>query len=117
MNNAPQLITVYQELLDLSHGMLRLAADGEWDDLITKEVDYVSAVQTLARSTEAAPPSSQLQDQLRPVLRHILDNESEVRRLLQARMDELSQLIGQSTMQKSVMSAYGKQGNVYLPQN
>lgn len=58
MNNAPHLITVYQQLLDLSHGMLRLAADGEWDDLITKEVDYVSAVQTLARSTEAAPPSA-----------------------------------------------------------
>ena len=36
MNNAPHLITVYQQLLDLSHGMLRLAADGEWDDLITK---------------------------------------------------------------------------------
>ncbi|MCE0489597.1 flagella biosynthesis regulatory protein FliT [Pantoea sp. Mb-10] len=117
MNTAPQLITVYQQILDLSHGMLRLAAKGEWDDLITKEVDYVSAVQRLAQSTEAAPPSHQLQEQLRPVLRHILDNESEVRRLLQARMDELTSLVGQSTKQKSVMNAYGKQGNVWLPHN
>jgi len=116
MNIAPPLITVYQQLLDLSHGMLRLAADGEWDDLITKEVDYVSAVQRLAQTTEAAAPSRQLQEQLRPVLRHILDNESEVKRLLQLRMDEWTQLVGQSSMQKSVMSAYGKQGSVYLPQ-
>jgi len=116
MNIAPPLITVYQQLLDLSHGMLRLAADGEWDDLITKEVDYVSAVQRLAQTTEAAAPSRQLQEQLRPVLRHILDNESEVKRLLQLRMDELTQLVGQSSMQKSVMSAYGRQGSVYLPQ-
>jgi len=116
MNIAPPLITVYQQLLDLSHGMLRLAADGEWDDLITKEVDYVSAVQRLAQTTTAAAPSRQLQEQLRPVLRHILDNESEVKRLLQLRMDELTQLVGQSSMQKSVMSAYGKQGSVYLPQ-
>ncbi|MBD9658468.1 flagella biosynthesis regulatory protein FliT [Pantoea sp. DY-15] len=116
MNIAPPLITVYQQLLDLSHGMLRLAADGEWDDLITKEVDYVSAVQRLAQTTAAAAPSRQLQEQLRPVLRHILDNESEVKRLLQLRMDELTQLVGQSSMQKSVMSAYGKQGSVYLPQ-
>lgn len=116
MNIAPPLITVYQQLLDLSHGMLRLAVDGEWDDLITKEVDYVSAVQRLAQTTEAAAPSRQLQEQLRPVLRHILDNESEVKRLLQLRMDELTQLVGQSSMQKSVMSAYGKQGSVYLPQ-
>jgi len=84
--------------------------------LITKEVDYVSAVQRLAQTTEAAAPSRQLQEQLRPVLRHILDNESEVKRLLQLRMDELTQLVGQSSMQKSVMSAYGKQGSVYLPQ-
>ncbi|MDI9223492.1 flagella biosynthesis regulatory protein FliT [Pantoea sp. EA-12] len=117
MNNAPHLITVYQQLLDLSHGMLRLAADGEWDDLITKEMDYVSAVQTLARTTEAAPPSNQMQEQLRPVLRHILDNESEVKRLLKLRMDELTLLVGQSSKQKSVMSAYGKQGHVYLPQS
>ncbi|HBZ14191.1 flagella biosynthesis regulatory protein FliT [Pantoea sp. NPDC088449] len=116
MNIAPPLITVYQQLLDLSHGMLRLAAEGEWDDLISKEVDYVSAVQRLAQTTEAAAPSRQLQEQLRPVLRHILDNESEVKRLLQLRMDELTQLVGQSSMQKSVMSAYGKQGSVYLPQ-
>ena len=116
MNIAPPLIIVYQQLLDLSHGMLRLAAEGEWDDLISKEVDYVSAVQRLAQTTEAAAPSRQLQEQLRPVLRHILDNESEVKRLLQLRMDELTQLVGQSSMQKSVMSAYGKQGSVYLPQ-
>ena len=116
MNIAPPLITVYQQLLDLSHGMLRHAAQGEWDELISREMEYVSAVQRLAQTTAAAAPSRQLQEQLRPVLRHILDNESEVKRLLQLRMDELTQLVGQSSMQKSVMSAYGKQGSVYLPQ-
>lgn len=112
---APQLITIYQQLLDLSQQMLRFAAEGEWDDLIKKEVDYVSAVQRLARSTEAASPSVQAQEQLRPVLRHILDNEGEVKRLLQARMNELSTLVNQNTRQKSVLSAYGKQGCVMVP--
>jgi len=111
---APQLITIYQQLLDLSQQMLRLAAEGEWDDLIKKEVDYVSAVQRLARSTEAASPSVQAQEQLRPVLRRILDNESEVKRLLQARMDELASLVGQNSRQKSVMSAYASQGGIVM---
>ncbi|QGY29583.1 flagella biosynthesis regulatory protein FliT [Pantoea cypripedii] len=115
MTIAPHLIAIYQQLLDLSQGMLRLAADGEWDELITKEMDYVSAVQQLARSTQDAAPSLQTQEQLRPVLRHILDNESEVKRLLQTRMDELSQLVGQTSRQKSVMGAYGKQGSVLVP--
>ncbi|RAU29342.1 flagella biosynthesis regulatory protein FliT [Pantoea sp. RIT413] len=116
MNTAPHLMLAYQQILTLSHGMLRHASRGEWDDLITHEMDYVSAVERLAQSTETTPPSGHLQEQLRPVLRHILDNESEVKRLLQARMDELTRLVSQSSVQKSVMRAYGQQGDVWLPQ-
>ncbi|MEN4974117.1 flagella biosynthesis regulatory protein FliT [Pantoea eucalypti] len=114
MTTAPHLITVYHKLLDLSHGMLRHAEQGEWDELISREMEYVSAVQNLAQSTEAVSPSSQTQEQLRPVLRRILDNESEVKRLLQARMDELASLVGQNTRQKSVMSAYSSQGGLVM---
>ncbi|MER2043619.1 MAG: flagella biosynthesis regulatory protein FliT [Pantoea agglomerans] len=114
MTTAPHLITVYQQLLDLSHGMLRHAAQGEWDELISREMEYVSAVENLAQSTDAASPSTQTQEQLRPVLRHILDNENEVKRLLQARMDELALLVGQNTRQKTVMSAYSSQGGLVM---
>ncbi|EZI31615.1 MULTISPECIES: flagella biosynthesis regulatory protein FliT [Pantoea] len=114
MTTAPHLITVYQQLLDLSQGMLRHAAQGEWDELISREMEYVSAVQSLAQSTEAVSPSAQTQEQLRPVLRRILDNECEVKRLLQARMDELASLVGQNSRQKSVMSAYSNQGGVVM---
>ncbi|MDL4912216.1 MAG: flagella biosynthesis regulatory protein FliT [Enterobacterales bacterium endosymbiont of Blomia tropicalis] len=114
MTNAPHLITTYQQLLSLSQGMLRLATNGEWEALIATEMDYVSAVQKLVQSTEEAAPSAQAQEQLRPVLRHILDNESEVKRLLQMRMEELASLVGQSSRQKSVLSAYGKQGGIVM---
>ncbi|NYS28793.1 MULTISPECIES: flagella biosynthesis regulatory protein FliT [unclassified Pantoea] len=114
MTTAPHLITVYHKLLDLSHGMLRHAEQGEWDELISREMEYVSAVQNLAESTDAVSPSSQTQEQLRPVLRRILDNECEVKRLLQARMDELASLVGQNTRQKSVMSAYSSQGGLVM---
>ncbi|MFU0893754.1 flagellar protein FliT, partial [Kluyvera sichuanensis] len=54
----------------------------------------------------------------RPLLRTVLDNENTVKRLLQARMDELAKLVGQSSIQKSVMSTYGKQGGqVLVPQD
>ncbi|WP_315317137.1 flagella biosynthesis regulatory protein FliT [Pantoea vagans] len=114
MTTAPHLIAVYQQLLDLSQGMLHHAAQGEWDELISREMEYVNAVQNLAQSTEAVSPSSQTQEQLRPVLRRILDNESEVKRLLQARMDELASLVGQNSRQKSVMSAYANQGGIVM---
>jgi flagellar protein FliT len=97
--------------------MLRFATEGQWDELIACEMEYVSAVQKLAEITQQTEPSTVIQDQLRPVLRAILDNETEVKRLLQARMEELAKLVGQSTIQKSVLTTYGKQGgHVLVPQ-
>ncbi|MGE9549820.1 flagella biosynthesis regulatory protein FliT [Erwinia amylovora] len=117
MNNAPHLLAIYQQLLVLSQSMLRLATEGNWEELIEMEVDYVSAVEKLAECTRHIPVPAHVQDQLRPVLRHILDNEAEVKNLLQARMTELSSLIGQATRQKSVNQAYTRiQGSILFPQ-
>jgi flagellar protein FliT len=52
MSNAPQLYTLYQQLLDQSQLMLRLARQGLWDELIACETDYVNAVHSLAQLTE-----------------------------------------------------------------
>lgn len=71
---------------------------------------YVNAVQEIAHLTEEVDPSTTMQEQLRP----ILDNESKVKQLLQIRMDELAKLVGQSSVQKSVLSAYGDQGGFVL---
>lgn len=114
MNHAPQLYTLYQQLLEQSKVMLHNARAGLWDDLIASEMDYVKAVHELTQSMRDLKISTQTQEQLRPVLRAILDNESEVKRLLQARMDELARLVGQSSIQQSVLSAYGKQGGQIL---
>lgn len=51
MSNAPQLYALYQQLLEQSQLMLRLARQGLWDDLIICETDYVNAVHSLARLT------------------------------------------------------------------
>ncbi len=98
--------------------MLRLATEGLWDELIASEMEYVNAVQKIAQLTQLSEPSDPVQEQLRPLLRKVLDNENTVKRLLQARMDELAKLVGQSSIQKSVMSTYGKQGgHVLVPQD
>ncbi|WP_253377793.1 flagella biosynthesis regulatory protein FliT [unidentified bacterial endosymbiont] len=118
MSHAPQLYTLYQQLLEKSQTMLRLARQGLWDDLITCETDYVNAVHLLARLTQESEPSVQLQDQLRPTLRLILNNEREVKALLQSRMNELAKLVGQTSIQKTVLSTYGNQGgHILAPQS
>ncbi len=118
MSHAPQLYTLYQQLLEKSKMMLQLARQGLWDELIASEMDYVNAVHKLTQFMQDIQPSAQTQEQLRPVLRAILSNESEVKRLLQARMTELARLVGQSSMQKSVLTTYGKQGgHILAPQD
>ncbi|MEZ2583034.1 flagella biosynthesis regulatory protein FliT [Kluyvera intermedia] len=118
MSHAPHLYLSYQKLVEKSNMMLRLATDGLWDELIASEMDYVNAVQNIAQLTQDSQPSDPLQEQLRPLLRTVLDNESQVKRLLQARMDELAKLVGQSSIQKTVMTTYGNQGGyVLVPQD
>ncbi|ENE3254911.1 flagella biosynthesis regulatory protein FliT [Shigella sonnei] len=110
MNHAPHLYFAWQQLVDKSQLMLRLATEEQWDELIASEMAYVNAVQEIAHLTEEVAPSTTMQEQLRP----ILDNESKVKQLLQIRMDELAKLVGQSSVQKSVLSAYGDQGGFVL---
>lgn len=43
-----------------------------------------------------------------PKLRSILENEIEIKRLLQRRLDKLSELVGQSTRQQAVNRTYGQ---------
>lgn len=118
MSHAPHLYLSYQQLVEKSNMMLRLATEGLWDELIASEMDYVNAVHRIAQLTQQSQPSDPVQEQLRPLLRTILDNESSVKRLLQARMDELAKLVGQSSMQKTVMTTYGNQGGyVLVPQD
>ena len=118
MNHAPHLYIAWQQLVEQSKTMLQLATEGLWDELIASEMEYVRAVHQVAEFTRQNPPPSAVQDTLRPLLRSVLDNEAEVKRRLQLRMDELAALVGQSSVQKSVLTAYGKQGgHVLVPQS
>ncbi|HCR3984729.1 TPA: flagella biosynthesis regulatory protein FliT [Kluyvera ascorbata] len=118
MSHAPHLYLSYQKLVEKSNLMLRLATEGLWDELIASEMEYVNAVQKIAQLTRESQPTEPLQEQLRPMLRKVLDNENTVKRLLQARMDELAKLVGQSSIQKTVMTTYGNQGgHVLVPQD
>jgi flagellar protein FliT len=114
MNHAPQLYTRYQQLLEQSKVMLNNARKGMWDELIASEMDYVNAVHELTQLMSDIKLSILMQEQLSPILRAILDNESEIKRLLQIRMDELAKLVGQSSIQQSVLTTYGKQGGQIL---
>ncbi|MBC3250668.1 flagellar biosynthesis protein FliT [Serratia fonticola] len=108
MEHHQQLLLAYQKIHSLSEQMITLAQAGQWDALIEMEITYVQAVEKTAQLAGIPEPSSTLQDILRSKLQQILKNETEVKRLMQLRMDELTVLIGQSTRQSAVNSTYGQ---------
>lgn len=117
MNHAPHLYFAWQQLVEKSQLMLHLASEELWDELIASEMEYVNAVQQIARLTKEIAPTVMMQEQLKPMLRLVLVNESKIKQLLQIRMDELAKQVGQSSMQKSLLSTYGNQGGyVLVPQ-
>lgn len=63
MNNAPHLYFAWQQLVEKSQLMLRLATEEQWDELIASEMAYVNAVQEIAHLTEEVAPSTTMQEQ------------------------------------------------------
>ncbi|KYQ96386.1 flagellar biosynthesis protein FliT [Serratia plymuthica] len=108
MERQQQLLAAYQQIYALSSQMLALAQTERWENLVELELAYVQAVEKTADFTGKAGPSMALQELLRNKLQQILDNENELKRLLQRRMDQLKELIGQSTRQSVVNSTYGQ---------
>ena len=110
------LLHHYQQLLMASCSMLNLAREGRWDDLIEHELNYIAAVEKLTKYQDTGDVATAVQAQVRPVLKQILDNEVELKTLLHQRMEELRTLVGQTSRQHNLNSAYGRlSGNILFP--
>ncbi|QWA13963.1 flagellar protein FliT [Sodalis ligni] len=110
MDACPSLLAHYQQILVLSENMLLMARQSEWDTLVYIEEKYVHAVAKISElnaSQENSLPGV-IQDKIALLLRQLLKNETEVNELLQARLNQLRDLIGQSNRQQTVNSTYHK---------
>ncbi|MFY9995313.1 MAG: flagella biosynthesis regulatory protein FliT [Leclercia sp.] len=117
MNNPGTVLNNWHALHALSIAMLKLAHSGQWDELIEKEMEYVQLVEGIAQNPISACPPAQI-EQARFILEKVLQNETELKGLLKARMDDLRNLITQTGKQQSVTSTYGKlSGNILYPEN
>lgn len=108
MKHDQRLLSAFQQILALSGQMIALAQSGQWDALVELEVTYIQAVEKTAEYTVISESPVVLQEVLRTQLQLILSNETELKRLMQQRMDELTVLIEQSTRQSVVNSTYGQ---------
>ena len=111
-----ELISRWQHVALMSQTLLDLAQRGEWELLLEKEVAYLQSVEAVMISP-APIISQQVQDMLETYLKQTLENEQQLKALLQQRLDELSELIGQSSRQQSLNNAYGRLAGMLLVPN
>jgi len=117
MNNPSTALNNWHALHALSIAMLNLAHTGQWDELVEKEMEYVKLVESIGQNAISACPPAQI-EQARFLLEKALQNETELKALLTARMDELRKLITQTGKQQSITSTYGRlSGNILYPEN
>ncbi|KMW74942.1 flagellar assembly protein FliT [Photorhabdus luminescens subsp. luminescens] len=108
MDNEMDLLSAYQRILSLSEQMLSLAKNEKWDELVDMEITYLKAVEVISHSSISSTVSLSLQQKMTNILQIILDNENEIKKLLQQRLDELSKLIKQASQQQLLNDSYGQ---------
>lgn len=108
MRSLPLLLKDYQQLSDLSKKILHLALNGQWDALVEQEIIYVRAVEELTDITIPDDIDSVTRLHFRQILQEVIENETQIKSLLQKRMNELSSLMGQSLKQRSINTTYGE---------
>lgn len=108
MDACPSLLAHYQQILVLSENMLMLARQSEWDNLVFIEEKYVHAVAQISElnAKQEGKLSDMAEQDVADVLRQLLENEKEINKLLQARLNELRDLISQSGRQQKLNAAY-----------
>lgn len=100
-------IDIYQEMSALSGRMVVAARANDWDNLIALE----KSVTALRHSLEFDDDNSRLTpaevDIKRTLIQRILDDDAEIRRHTEPRMERMRQFLGGGGGRKQVESAYG----------
>ena len=114
MTSAVEFINRWQRIALLSQSLLELAQRGEWDLLLEQEVTYLQSIEAVVETQTPPGMTRSIQDLVASHIKQTLDNEQLLKTLLQQRLDELSNLIGQSTRQKTLNNAYGRLSGMLL---
>ena len=113
MSTSSSSLQQWLRLHSVSQRMLKLATEKKWDELVEGEMEYICLVESLTQNPAlSSGPSTH--NQIRGLLRAIIDNENEVKRLLNMRMDELKVLIQNGNQQRTLTSTYSNLSGMLL---
>lgn len=106
--NAQQVIETYERILGFTHAMLSAARANDWDRVTELERGCRGEVERLIALGDARPQLSEpLRDRKLQIVRRVLADDAEIRRIAAPRMAELEQLIGHVGNERRLLRSYG----------
>jgi|GEM_PF-229717 len=108
MNDASDRLNIYEDMLERSRAMRESAHHQEWDTLIQQRALYVDDVETLRRMPRGDRLNAQERQYCARMIEEILEHDRAIRDQLEARCEELTQLIGSSRRQQALVRAYNQ---------
>ena len=106
-----QIITTYEEILGLTGQMLEAARASDWDRLTATERLCRILVDRLVAEGGRLQLSAPLRQRKVAIIRKLLDDDAEIRRVTDPRMAELERMLGSVRNRRRLVSAYGPPEN------
>ncbi|SDK93296.1 flagellar protein FliT [Modicisalibacter muralis] len=113
--SSADVLAGYERLRQRSARMLGWAREGDWAHLVQEESSYVMAVEDLKRREQGCQLDQDGLMHKADLLECILEQDAEVRQRLEARRDELSELLGSTRRRRDVNRAYRASGAQPVP--
>lgn len=104
--NADFLISQYEALSSLI-GKMRSAADqADWEQLISFEQQYHQLTSDMRSAGDAPKPDESTRQHIDKLIRKILSDDAEIRKLTETRMEQLQIFIQSSRQEQRLNQAY-----------
>lgn len=106
--DAQQLITTYERILAITDAMLAAARRDDWDQVSALERDCRGEVDSLIALGDDGPVLNRpLRERKVEIVRMVLADDAEIRRIAEPRLAELGKLISHTGNQRRLLHSYG----------
>ncbi len=102
------VLALYEEVERLTGGMLHAAHRADWDRLIELEAGYAHCVEALKGCPVPAPLSDTARQHKVELIKRILSNDREIRKITEPWMQHISWLLDSAQTGCQVAKTYGE---------
>lgn len=107
MMDSTEIITIYENVAEITDQMLKAARAGNWDLLTQLEEDCTSQVQVLRNFDTPAPLPTEMRDKKIRIIKKILADDKEIRDITEPWMAKLASMMNSSDANRKLTAAYG----------